>query len=215
MAIFYLKYIVPGCVLFPLGFFMIRYRVYSLALRILFYYLLISSVINLCGILLVSHNQSNLWLLHIYTIVEAEFLLFFFLSISKHPSVSRFIQLLLVLFPALCVANMCAGSQLARFNIYPRSAEALLFTFLSVKYWLDNNRQEYERWSADPLNWIISGLLLYFASSFTLFLLSDMLFAGKHVFAGDSLISFVWAIHGTLVIVQYLLFTRGFSKYKI
>lgn len=215
MVFIYLKYVVPSFVVFPIAFFLSRYKLFSFALRIVFHYLLISSLVNLIGILLVSHNLSNLWLLHVYTIIETEFFLLFFLCINKNSVVVKFIKSLLILFPILCIVNMIPMNQLNKFNVFPRSLEALLLIILSVNYWFRNTDYSYSNWSSDPLNWIISGILLYFSSSFSLFFLSDILCSHISISNGGSLVSLAWVIHGTLVIVQYLLFATGFNKYRL
>jgi hypothetical protein len=213
MRFVYLAYIVPGSVVLPILSFGFRRRKASAAGKTLFAYLIAASLLNFTAILLATHNRSNLWVLHLYTVVEALLLLRFYYLILVHPVIRLLIGVMMVLFPLGCVADVLFLEPASGFNTYPRSIEAVLFILLSVGYWLDAGSDgAYASWAGDPINWMISGLLLYFASDFLLFLCSDFLLkaaqAGKnHVFWHVA-----WVINGSLVLLMYVLFAIGFRK---
>lgn len=218
MELYYLDYIVPVSVMLPVFIFLYKHGRFPAALKVLFLYLLVSSLINVSGIVLAHKNLPNLWLLHIYTIIEAVFLLLFFMLINTSPVIKKILRVLLLLFPLACIANMLLFQSSDKFNTYARSVEALLFIFFSIRYWLSNSEEsEYETWFQNPYNWVTSGILLYFSSSFFLFLFSNIMLADAHQKLSVALtnaISFVWVVHGTLVIIQYILISVGFSTLK-
>lgn len=218
MDFIYLDYIVPACVLLPLAMFIRRPKAYPGGFKILSGYLLTSSLINTAAILLAYSHRSNLWLLHVYTVVETMYLLYFFLHLKPAPKARKAIQALLCLYPLMCVACLWLLQPIRQFNSYARCMEALILIGFSVNYWLDEQAQTaYEHWGDNPYNWVISGIMLYFSSSFLLFLFSNTMLADALQKPDDGLmrmIAITWNIHGTLVIVQYLLFTIGFRKYQ-
>jgi len=218
MPYFYEAYIVPGSILVPTLVLLFKRKILPYPLKILSLYLLASCLINAVAVILAVNNRPNLWLLHIYTIVESVLLLFFFRAVISSPKVRRIIGVLLALFPMVCVIDLLLFEPASRFNSYPRSAEALLFVFLAVSYWMvGSGHDRYGSWAANPYNWVVSGVLLYFASSFSLFLFSDAMLSDRKIKPTPALtqiISIVWSVHGTLVIIQYLLFAIGISKCK-
>jgi hypothetical protein len=213
MLVIYLAYIVPGTVLVPMLSFGIRHRRASAAAKIIFLYLVISSLLNLGGILLALNHRSNLWLLHLYTIAEMLILLRFFYLIIRSVTVRRVIRILAVVFPLGCLVNLLVFQPASAFNTYPRSIEALVFIGLSLVFWLDGHEEGSDSpWIDDPMNWMVSGLILYFASDFLLFLCSNFLLARELSGGTHRVWQLAWMIHGTMVLLMYILFSIGFLK---
>lgn len=210
---YYLTYIAPGSILIPLILFLFRYKVAPVVLKTLFWYLIFAALVNLAANMLAGRNIPNLWLLHVYTIVEAVLLLFFFWRLLPAGRVKKLIPVMMVLFPLYGLFNLFAFDSSSTFNAYPRSVEALLFIALAVYYWANQPEEDkYFNWLDNPYNWIVSGILLYFSSSFFLFLFSNFLLV--HIQSKDisRIWGWAWTIHGTLVMIMYLLFARGFSR---
>jgi hypothetical protein len=210
MLLFYLTYIVPGSILIPLIWFASGYRRMGAPERLIALYLLISGLINLAALLLSTHNLSNLWLLHIYTAVEGTLLLLFFRVILANRKIRRVILLLVVAFPIVCLLNALCWQSSAVFNTYTRPVEALLCVGLAACYWLQDSGEHHDKWGSDPRNWEVTGLFIYFASSFLLFLFSNVLLSRSASPANSRLWDLLWAAHATLVLVMYLLITVGF-----
>ncbi len=209
----YTAYLVPLCVLIPVLVFFSKYRFAPVKYKTIFWYLITSASINFAGIIIAFKHQSNLWLFHVDTITESILLLFFFQKINYRTPVKVAIQMILLLFPLACVLNLLFFQKGIEFNTYPRVIESMLFIFLAAIYWLqENNEAENIAWSKNPLNWILSGIILYFASSFSLFVFSNFLLAdaiSRHDFY---LLRIVWSVHATLLLIMYLLFSVGFYK---
>jgi hypothetical protein len=213
MRFIYLAYIVPGSVVLPIVSYSTRRKKASAAGRSLFVYLILSSLLNLTAILLATHHRSNLWVLHLYTAVEAVLLLRFYERILAGPMIRLMIRTMMVLFPLACLADVVLLEPLSSFNTFPRSLEAILFILLSGAYWLDKrNESEDLYWAENPINWMISGLLLYFASDFLLFLCSNFLLKAAEAGKYGSFWDAAWTINGSLVLLMYILFAIGFRK---
>jgi hypothetical protein len=211
----FLTYIVPGSVLFPIIIFLVRRYSVPRPLRTLFIYLVVAAVVNFTAVILASLHKHNLWLLHPYTIIETVLLLFFFIQIFHDPKAKLVAWILLFAFPVVCVFNLLFLQTSSNFNTYTRSVEALLIIIASAYYWLSSGKETLHiPWPDNPLNWIISGLLLYFSSALFLFLFSNYLLAYKQVEANSPVWDIVWVIHGFLLMIMYLLFGIGFLKSK-
>lgn len=205
----YMAVIAPSTVLIPIGVAIVKRRIIREEIKVLFYFLLISAGVYLLSTLLAVNHLSNTHVIHIDTIIEALFLLRFYYLIVHNATVKKWVIAAAVLFPLFCIINISFWQGWDRHNTYSRPLGALIFMVLSVSYWWQSTQEEtVVAWSSAPLNWIVSGLLLYFASSFFLFLFSNFL---AYRFSHDANV-LVWNIHATLVIMMHLLFTIGFIK---
>lgn len=210
----YLTYIAPGSILVPLLLLLFRYKTATVTLKILFWYLIVAALTNLAANILAGRNQSNLWLLHVFTIIETALLLFFFYKLLPEGRIKKALPVLMIVFPLYGIVNLLVFNAGSRFNTYPRSLEALLFIILSLYYWFPHSSEEaqYHSWSHNIYNWIISGIILYFASSFFLFLFSNFLLVHINSDTVNTIWNWAWGIHATLVMSMYLLFAIGISK---
>jgi len=207
----YMGVIVPASALIPISVVIVKNRSVSREIKTLFFYLLISLAISLVSTTLAVNHISNLFLIHADTVIEAVLLLYFFYLIFPHPIAKKWILLLMITFPLFCMGNLIFLQGPHRYNTYSRPVEAIIFIGLSMLYWwhAGNNTND-QAWTNIPLNWVISGLLLYFSSSFLLFIFSNFILS-KY----DTSVNIVaWNIHATLILTMYLLFAVGFSKCK-
>jgi|GEM_PF-763900 hypothetical protein len=209
----YTAYFVPLCVLIPIIIFIPKYKIAVTEYKILFGYLIISACINVAGIVIGLRHQSNLWLFHVDTVAESVLLLFFFQKLANNSTVKKIIAVLLLLFPLACIVNLLLFQAGSKINTYPRAAESVLFILLTIYYWLQRSYEtETMEWLQHPVNWILSGMLLYFSSSFCLFVFSNYLLddaMSRHDF---NLLRAVWSVHATLLLIMYMLFSVGFKK---
>lgn len=99
---------------------------------------------------------------------------------------------------------------LDNFNTYTRPVEALIIAGYCISYFyhLDAGvRPPGGRAAADC---IVAGMLLYFSGALLLFV-----FAGTVLNENDRVMRMAtWNIHGTLVLIMYLLIAAGFVQCK-
>lgn len=215
MVDFFLTYIVPGSVLFPIIMYILNRRAATKPLSVLFMYLIMAAIVDIAASIMASLGIHNLWLLHLYTVLETVILLFFFLQIIHARKARKIIWVLLIIFPLACICNALFLQKPAVFNTYTRSIEAVLIIAVSSYYWLNNSKENQQiAWTNNPLNWIISGLLLYFASALFLFLFSNYVTLLRRAKPSDRVYDIIWVSHGMLVIIMYLFFGIGFNKSK-
>lgn len=200
--------IVPFSILIPIIFGLVNYKTAKVNSRILFYYLIISGIINILAIVVRRYHVSNLPLLHIYTLVEAVFLLSYLKSIFKEPLIKKALLTLIVLFPIICILNFTFLQSIYTFNTYTRPLEAILITFFCLLYIYKSGFTD--NWISKPRNWFNMGMLIYFPTAFVIFISSNYLIVNNN----KSMTNLVWDIHAALVLLMYLFWARGFNLIK-
>ena len=206
----YMTFIAPAFILLPILIAIFKYRSLPLAARGLFYYLITEALIILASSTLAYYHQPNTPLYHFGTMVETVLLLYFFYTVFKSTAVSAFIRWMMFLFPIFSIANTLFVQHIFEFNSYAISLQFILIIAMCFLYWWHHSNDDEKSWGVFPLNWIISGLLLYFSSSFVLFTFSNMIISGMS--KNTSIV--IWNIHATLSIVMYVMIGIGIYKYK-
>lgn len=198
MRYVYMRVVAPSFILLPILIAVINYYKITKAIRVLFYYLLVTACISAGSTILAAKRINNAPLIHIDTIIESLFLLRFFGLLFVNKPLNRYIRILTIVFPVFCCINFIFFQSIYSFNTYTHALEAMLFITFSMLYWI--YRDDDVSWSSVSTNWIVSGLLLYFSSGFFLFVFGNFLLTNE----------FTWNIHATLILIMYLLFATGF-----
>ncbi len=204
----FISVIVPLSILLPIIIGLIKYKSANKSARLLLYYLIISALINLSALILIQYRMRNLPLLHLYTIVETTFILSYFRTIFVSPLIKKALLILTVLFPIICIVNFGFFQSIFTFNTYTRPLEAILITFFCMLYLYKSGFTE--NWLNKPINWFNIGILIYFPVACTIFILSNYLTSSMN----KTMNTMVWNLHGTLVLMMYVIWSRGFSLIK-
>ena len=208
----YRQIIVPASILIPIIIVISRFQKMPAYAKCLLTYLVMAAIVNTTATILTWNRENNLWLLHIYTILESFLLLYFFKLIIINKRANSIIRVLLWVFPLFCVVNFLFLQSIYNFNSYTRPVEAIILITLCAVYWWQENEEDAEKsWGNIPNNWIITGLMLYFAVVFFLFLLANYVLTRETIKSARNL---VLDTHATLVLVMYLLMAVGFMKCK-
>ena len=101
----FVSYIVPLSILIPILFGLLHFKFAKVGYKLLIYYLVASGLINLAAIIMASFNVRNLPLLHLYTIVEAVFILSYLRTLFIEPPIKKVMLLVIIFFPILCILN--------------------------------------------------------------------------------------------------------------
>ncbi|RAJ29247.1 hypothetical protein [Pedobacter cryoconitis] len=212
-SLIYTGVIVPAGVLIPIVVAYSKRKYTNRPLEIIWYYLLLDGVVNLLAVLLADHEINNLPVLHVFTILEFLLLSYFYLSVLREKAAGRIIKYLLVIFPVFCIVNFLFFQSIYQFNTYARPVEALIIMGCSLAYFAQTNDAD-TRWSFNPLNWINTGILLYFSGALFIFSFSNLTVKqmSEKYYAINIL---MWNIHATLLLLMYLLIAFGFSKCRI
>jgi len=180
------------------------------ACRILLYYLLFAGAMNAASGILAANKIPNLYLLHFYTIAELAFLLAFFNKVPQAGLSKKALLVTVVLFTIAGIINFLFLQRFNHFNTYTRPVEALIIAACCLAYFYHYNPDEHKTWSGTGINWMITGMLLYFTGALLLFVFSDIILKENN----PALRLATWNIHATLVLIMYLLFAIGFLQWK-
>jgi hypothetical protein len=179
-------------------------------MKVIFYYLVVDGIVNLVAIALADNDIHNLPLLHVFTIMEFLMLSYFYLQVLRDKTARLVLRCLLIIFPLFCIVNFLFFQSINRFNTNTRPIEALIIMACSLAYFSETNDTA-TKWSQIPVNWVNTGLLLYFSGALFIFSFSNVTenFMSKKYHA---IYFLMWNVHATLVLSMYLLIAIGFSK---
>lgn len=200
MSHIYMGIIVPATIVLPLIAGILYYRHLSVAMRFIFYYLVVSGCINVVAVILSYHDMNNLPLLHLLTVAELFFLLRYYTAIIHFKNSRFIINIVCALAILFCIIDAAWIESIFTFNSYSRGLTAIIMIVFSILYFIMPATQLKQLIHV----YAVAGIISYYAGSFLIFLFANFLKAGY------SLSSVLWVINATLVLIMYLLFTKAF-----
>ncbi|CAN5773384.1 hypothetical protein BH11BAC7_BH11BAC7_25830 [soil metagenome] len=207
MLKFYLQLFVPLSILVPISMGGWFYRQLPNAMRWIWYYLLVTGVFNLTAILLSRFHLNNMPVFHVHSVAEFTCCTLFFSNALNKPHLTVFIRILIIAFAVMSILNVLLRQDIYSFNSLPHSTEAIVLILLCfvLMYHLLIPKSG-DLLMNKPLLFICLGLFFYFCGSLFLFLFRDYLLT--HPFEER----FCWALHATLVLLMYILFSFAFYQ---
>ncbi|RKR83717.1 hypothetical protein BDD43_3931 [Mucilaginibacter gracilis] len=207
----YTTIIIPATSLLPI---LIGYKkkvFISKYLAIIFAYLIFAGIMIFPERILGSHHINNLPLLHFYTIVEFLFIARYFQKIFQTKLINQVATLISIVFTILSILNFIYIQDIYQYNSYPRPIAAIIIIFFCIYhiFWQAEKQQE-KAWLKQPENWITVGLLVYFCSSLFYFAFLNIIYQRPTL----TLYFILGDVHATLVLLMYVLFSKGFLVYK-
>jgi hypothetical protein len=195
-------------IVFPLAMALFSYPRLPPALKWLSASLVLGGLSSIVMKLYAMEGQNNMPAFHVYTILEFLLLSLFYRQLFKGKKLYRLIPAAAVLYTGFWIINILLWQPLTKYNSYSRSAEALLLILYALayfKYMLDGQLAlPYYK----AINWINTGLLLYFSGALSLFI------CGNLIMTSLALNTIIWNIHASLVLLMYLFFTIGLYHAK-
>jgi len=148
--------------------------------------------------------QNNTIEYNIHSVIRVIFFTLFFMRLSNDKL--NFQKILLGAFLLLTLINFTFfESPIDLFSSRLFTLEAIVLLFFCIYYYLNAIAQERtEKISNQPAFWIITGLSIYEAVNFFIFLLFTYLVKNYTVFAQH-----IWNIHNISFIVLCILITKG------
>ncbi|MDB5287854.1 MAG: hypothetical protein JWR05_2803 [Mucilaginibacter sp.] len=209
MLLFYINYIVPLSVLIPLVTALINFKYLSKPFKIIFWFVLLSGVINLiCIILLEVLHKQNIIIYHIDNIFEFVVLSAFYYCFQNNTG-RKAISWILVIFIILYIVELYFKG-LSVNNTYTHSLSAVIIIAYCIQLTFKQSEKDDKiNWGDDGINWINTGILIYFSSGLFMFMSANYFLT-----ASQFMIRLIWTIHDTILFLQYVLFAIGFYKCK-
>ncbi len=183
----------------------ICFRSLSLTIRVLLVYVLITGILELASGLMMWNHINNLVLFHLHVYVEFSVItLLFFLTYDsllwRGIAVSFF-----AVFLIYSLGNAILYEDFGGFNSNQRYVEGLMILVLCIGYYITLLRRPIHRYlEKQPMFWLTSGYLIYFAGTLYLFLFSRELLAINDFQ--------YWEIHAVLNIGLNCIYVVAFLK---
>lgn len=200
---FFMSVLVPWSILLPICIGLFKIKVLPKNARIIWYYLIVSAVVNFAASFIGrTLHLNNLPLIHLYTAIEGVLFCWFYKTTFQAPKNSLLFWMLPLLFVLLCIINALFFQSIYTYSSYTRSVEAIFCILFALNYFAraatDNKGQKLITMPAFHFN---AGIFLYFSGAFMLFVFSNFIFT-----LSDSDYYIVWVIHAGFVLCMYLFF---------
>lgn len=156
----------------------ICFRSLSTTIRVLFVFVLLTGALELTSGWMMAHKINNLALFHLHVYVEftaitALFFLTYDSVLWRGIALSFF-----GIFMTYSLVNLVFYEDWSRFNSNQRYVEGLMIIVMCVGYFISLLRRPIHRYlEKQPMFWLTSGFLIYFAGTLYLFLFSKELLA--------------------------------------
>ncbi|WP_046757244.1 hypothetical protein [Kordia jejudonensis] len=167
--------------------------------------LIVAAIISYSAYLIYLEKENNMYLLHMYTVLEYALWSVFYYQLFENKVVKKVIVSMLIIFVIFSVTNTIYWQSLTTFNSYSRSVEgAFLLCFAIAWFYKVFVDRTIVRLETHPVFWINAGVLVYFSGSFLLFISNNFLvhISRQHFFEA-------WTLHGLFLIIHYLFIAIG------
>ncbi len=194
--------------IFPLSLAVIRFRYLNKSQLIFCCFLLVSFLTEVISGILIAYKQPTLLLLNLYTILDLGIALWFFNTLLKGFFRNGILYLSSTVILVLITILVFATIQKQSINNYAWSSEALAIIIYCLLYYFrvikEMNIPVIEQ---HPTFWIVTGLFVYYAGVFFLFLFSDIL----NRISKTHMVN-IWQINSLFFVAANILFIIGLWK---
>jgi len=167
--------------------------------------LVIATIVSYSAYVLYKSRMNNMYVLHIYTVLEYAFWSLFYYQLFEKRIVKRIILSLLIIFCAFSIFNTIYWQSLEMYNSYSRSLEGAFLLCFAItwfyKVFINGKITSLEK---HPVFWVNAGVLVYFSGSFLLFISNNFLMELSNLAFFEA-----WALHGLFLIIHYLFIAIG------
>lgn len=180
-------------------------------LKVFSVFLFLSGLIQFVSLAIALSSHNNLFLLHFYVPLGFICLAWFYKHILSGFVDARMVVIMILSFILFSFLNTLLYQPLNTFNSYALTAQSVLLIILSISTYLFllNNAIKISQAKIACLNWINSGIFIYYTSNLLLFYFGEKILAVS--FPQDySLYS--WVTHAIFSVIMYICFFIGLWK---
>lgn len=180
---------------------LIKFERLNSHLRIIFYLISFGLFTNILMIFFGIVYKNNIWLGHIYTIVEFFLISFFFLNLFDKPIFKRIISILISIFVVIVFINKIYLEQIQKIDNYSLTISAILLLVISSMYLVE---------------YISKNMLIDVKSYQFLLTIGFMIYFGGDlfIFALSNEIKGIWIVHNLISTLLTLIYTLVFLWQK-
>ncbi len=189
----------------------IIYRRLGRELKVFSWFLFLSGFIQLVSTIIWYNGKNNLPLLHLYVAVGFVCLAWFYSVVLKGFINQKIIWGAALLFTIFTVVNSLFIQNIYSFNSNALTVESVVIIILSLFTYmvlLNDIVREKRKHLIQSLNWINSGLFIYYTSNLLIFYFGEVI---THTFSKD-LNRYTWVFHTFFLLVMYSCFFVGLWK---
>jgi hypothetical protein len=206
---FYDRYVLTASILIPVIIGLVNYRFLSKSIKIILFFNIFTGILEILNIILASLNIYNTFVFHFYSIFEFALISWFY-KLQFKGKTDKIIPPLIVAYAILSIINFLYIQNNIQLNTYTHSIEAIIIIGYCINF--INKQSQFDAtysWGSFSLNWINTGLLLFYSCSFFAFMFTNYLMhASKHIN------NVVWSSYDTIIIFENILFAIAFYKCK-
>ncbi|MEQ8473341.1 MAG: hypothetical protein RIC35_19245 [Marinoscillum sp.] len=180
-------------------------------MRILSYFIFLSAVIELVSKVMWYQGENNLPLLHLYVLIGFILLAMFYRSILQGFIPPKLISAVIAGFTLFTIINSAFIEPLTTFNSLALTVQSVLMIILCVFTFLvlmNDIVREKRQDLLSSLNWINSGLFLYYLSSLMVFYLGDQFIQYYSALTNQ----YLWSMHSFFAMIMYICLIVGLWK---
>lgn len=185
------------------------FKDYSSSIKHFIYYLIVSLSISLFAVGLAKFKTPNLFLLHLYTLLEFMFISIFYKKIlTKEEGFQKGINYIIGIGSLLIIANSLFLQPITAFNSNAKAFTQIIIIIYAIYYYFSilNERTK----ATTVLNLLNAAILIYYAGSFFVFMFSDVLL--KNLDKDTQLL--FWIFNALLYLVfQLIVIFAGWKAY--
>lgn len=197
-----------GCMVLAL----IRYKDLSKELKVFSWFIFVSAIVQCFSLVLWSFSINNLFLNHLFVPLGSVCIAIFYNRLLSRFINSNVVWIVLALFIITTLINSIFIQPLATYNSYAQVIQCVLVVILSLAtFLLLMNHGNYLTNEVDvkSVNWINSGLFIYYASVLILFYFGDILIKSFSMEVNR----YAWLLHSLFYIIMSGCFFMGLWKH--
>lgn len=190
---------------------LVYYHRFSPPIRLFIWFGFISGIIQFVSVALWFNTTNNMFLLHIYVPVGTVVLIYFYRSILGAYLPKWVFPLLASVFVVFSLTNSVLLQPLSTFNSNALTVQAVLLVILSLSTYsqlLQSVIHQERQASLTGLNWINSGVFVYFSSNILLYYFGNWLTTSTTI----EEFQYSWLLHAFFTTVFYVCILIGLWK---
>jgi hypothetical protein len=182
-----------------------RYRSLPHSLRILEWFLVVTLGVVVMGVVLSLFHVHNLWLSHLYTLIELMFIVLLYSSWIKQKQTRSVLLVSLLVFFVFWIVSKFTFEPFSIDDGWTATFSKVLQIIFSALLLVEVVRENEIVWMNDMRLWVVTGIVVY--ASGTLFLFA---FFNRMLQISPDRLKIIWSLNWILTIITNLLFARAF-----
>jgi hypothetical protein len=175
----------------------VRRRLLRPEMLVLFVYVVFSFAVELFTLYLAFNSINNLWVLHIYALIEFILMVIIFSRFEEMMPYRKFVPMYIALYSTIWIVSKIFFESFDEFDQYSSPSANILLIIIALRaLYLSAQAVEPTIWRTSFF-WFSVAVLLKFAGDFTLYLFGDW-FIGLGLADGMA----VWSLHWTINIIS-------------